>query len=247
MPAADVLLHIAQETNYSIHWLLTGVGEKFVTAEDAQQLSQIQPDIGNAVTDLIARDMVQIYEQMAEDWRTRLEHRVISRSAGPHLLKIQERIGATSLPDPIPEDARGSIELEDTALEGVRVPRLLVVAGDALRDVDLIEGDILLIGDSDDYQGRLVMAYVQGRGTLSVAVKIWRQHNSTVTLEPSNPDYPDSKIGPLPANMVDCAGIVHRVIRILATPQMKDLMPLAAQEEEREGTTMRMVRKGGKR
>jgi hypothetical protein len=38
-PETSVLLNIAKETNYSLHWLLTGKGEKFFSGESNNYIS----------------------------------------------------------------------------------------------------------------------------------------------------------------------------------------------------------------
>lgn len=81
-----------------------------------------------------------------------------------------------------------------TDVEGVQRPRALKVEGDSMMDANVMDGDLILVGDCADPRNRIVVAYVfekdAERGIYKGAtLKRWRQHGHNVTLEPANPNY----------------------------------------------------------
>ena len=57
LPDSNVLLVIAEKTPYSIHWLLTGLGDKFVETGQIQENTLLAPD---ALRTFVRRECLQI-------------------------------------------------------------------------------------------------------------------------------------------------------------------------------------------
>lgn len=250
MPPLDVLIEISRSRGVSLSWLAMDQGPKSLsswvgTQEPDTNLLSATAEVSANGTPL-AENLAEAFEAVAEQLRQRLTDRRIH--SGMVDVPIVASISEGPLPDDLTKNNQ-SVSLPLTETQQMITPRLWRVSGDSLRDMNLVDGDLLLIGDSEYPNNQTVIAYVQGRGTLAVALKIWRQRGESVLLEPANRElYPEKKIGPIKNDMIDCAGVVYKVIRNLVSPQSEDLTTaVAAQEEDRASKAMRMVRKENKR
>jgi hypothetical protein len=64
LPGSNVLLIIAEKTPYSIHWLLTGQGDKFVETGKLQEDTLLAPD---ALRTFVRRECLQIIGEILHD------------------------------------------------------------------------------------------------------------------------------------------------------------------------------------
>lgn len=64
MPDSNILLIIAEKTPYSIHWLLTGQGEKFAETGKIQENTLLTPD---ALRTFVRRECLQVVGQILHD------------------------------------------------------------------------------------------------------------------------------------------------------------------------------------
>lgn len=64
MPDSNVLLVIAEKTEYSLHWLLTGIGDKFVNPAEIDE----EPITAGKIREMVREGCVSaIYETFAEN------------------------------------------------------------------------------------------------------------------------------------------------------------------------------------
>jgi SOS-response transcriptional repressor LexA len=106
-----------------------------------------------------------------------------------------------------------------TDIEGVKKPRALRVVGDSMRHANVMDGDIILVGDCESPINRIVVALITDRGTVDATLKMWRQKGQTVTLESANPDYEPIT---LPAKKVRWYGMLIKVLRTFPIGNMNE-------------------------
>lgn len=63
LPDSKVLLIIAEKTPYSIHWLLTGHGDKFVETDKLQENTLLAPD---ALRTFVRRECLQVVGEILQ-------------------------------------------------------------------------------------------------------------------------------------------------------------------------------------
>jgi SOS-response transcriptional repressor LexA len=131
-----------------------------------------------------------------------------------HYLDLVGRVSAGAIVEAVEEKEK--IPILSTDIEGVRTPRALRVIGDSMVDANIVDGDIILVGDCPDPRNRIVVAYVKEHGTAYATVKRWRQHGKTVTLEPANRRY---KAESYPESKLDWYGAVIKVLRTVERPE----------------------------
>jgi SOS-response transcriptional repressor LexA len=137
--------------------------------------------------------------------------------AFPAQLKIVGRVSAGKPIETV--EIQEEITVLSTDIEGVQNPRCLRVVGDSMRDANVMDGDIILVGDCDSPVNRIVVAYIEEKGTLNATLKRWRQKGDKVTLEPANPDY-DSET--YPAKKMRWYGFLIKVLRTISLPQANE-------------------------
>jgi SOS-response transcriptional repressor LexA len=107
----------------------------------------------------------------------------------PHAIPLKI-VGRVSGGKPIePVEHHEVIMVLSSDVAGVQNPKALRVAGDSMRESNVMDGDIILVGDCASPINRIVVAYIEEKGTLGATLKRWRQKGQNVTLEPANPDY----------------------------------------------------------
>jgi len=102
------------------------------------------------------------------------------------------------------------ISVLSTDIEGVKNPRALRVVGDSMRDANVMDGDIILVGDCASPINKIVVVHIKDKGTVDTTLKMWRQKGGTVILEPANPDYEPITY---PAKKVGWYGALIKVVR----------------------------------
>jgi len=108
---------------------------------------------------------------------------------GPYAVPLKI-VGRVSSGKPIEAiENKEVVMVLSTDIQGVQKPRCLRVVGDSMRDANVMDGDIILVGDTDSPINRIVVAYIKDKGTVETTLKMWRQKGQAVTLEPANPDY----------------------------------------------------------
>lgn len=65
LPDSNILLLIAEKTSYSIHWLLTGIGEKFINPAEKDE----EPMTEGRIREIVKEGCVSaIYETLGENF-----------------------------------------------------------------------------------------------------------------------------------------------------------------------------------
>lgn len=99
-------------------------------------------------------------------------------------------LGRVTAGDPCePIENKEEVYVLASDIASVRNARALKVVGDSMRDAGVLDGDIIIVGDVSNPQGRIVVAVITIKGSVEVTLKRWRQTGNKVTLEPANPDY----------------------------------------------------------
>lgn len=89
MPDSNVLLTIANRTPYSIHWLLTGRGEKLVARQDAIDT----PLTAHQIRDLVREECGKVINELLVESRGSTQQKVVVlQSANLKSEKIKEAI-----------------------------------------------------------------------------------------------------------------------------------------------------------
>jgi SOS-response transcriptional repressor LexA len=125
-------------------------------------------------------------------------------------LKIVGRVSGGKPIEPI--EHHEEIMVLSTDIAGIKKARALRVVGDSMRDANVMDGDIILVGDCESPINKIVVAYIEEKGTLGATLKWWRQKGQSVTLEPANPDY---KPFTYPAKKLRWYGALAGVIRTI--------------------------------
>jgi hypothetical protein len=86
MPDSSVLQKIASRTPYSIHWLLTGQGEKFVFAESREDT----PLLTGQIRDLIRDECVEVINEMIGSYKITHQKVVVLQSDKLRSEKVME-------------------------------------------------------------------------------------------------------------------------------------------------------------
>lgn len=132
-------------------------------------------------------------------------------------LKVVGRVSAGQPIEAIEEGEDVYVMASDVA--GVKKPRALRVVGNSMGDAGVLDGDIIIVGDCADPRNRIVVVYVEEKGTLGATLKMWRQKGQSVTLEPANPDYEPETY---PAKKLRWYGMLVKVLRTVELPEANE-------------------------
>lgn len=77
LPEAEVLLKISERTRYSIHWLLTGDGEKFVLRQD--NLSTLL--LSDQLKQLVRNQCLEIFNELFDNQREASQEKIVKLSS----------------------------------------------------------------------------------------------------------------------------------------------------------------------
>jgi SOS-response transcriptional repressor LexA len=119
------------------------------------------------------------------------------------------------------EEDRGWIYMADTELVGIENPFALLVEGDSMSGLHILNGDLVIVGDSSNYQNRIVAAYIidivsgggEVGGEYTATLKIWKRKGNKVELRPANPNYKTQIYSPKSKKELRAFGVVFKVLR----------------------------------
>lgn len=94
-------------------------------------------------------------------------------------------------PSPAEDHMEQRLDLNSLVIENPSATFFVRVAGESMKDVGIIDGDILVVDRSiENWENRIVVAVIDAEFT----IKRFTYQNGVVVLKSENPDYPAIKI-----------------------------------------------------
>lgn len=216
LPAADILVQIADLTKCSIHWLLTGEGTKHIVKTESivPHFSQTEIDIIQNLADQNGHEFGEEIREMV--LKILIDKKLISDQIGePMTLEIFSRselvtinlLGEISAGEPLHYFEHTELikiiptfDLDNSDVFALRV------RGDSMEEDDICDGDIVIcIRSFTALNGDRVVAVIDGDKS---TIKRYYRDNGKVRLQPSNKKYNAILVDP---DRVEIHGIVKSI------------------------------------
>lgn len=210
VPSAESLIVISRSTGYSIHWLLTGQGERTVHTVFNSRRSAVEERAEPLVIELPAPDrqalerLVAATGASAREEIVRLVHEfliakgVLTEESQPsNLVFFGEYTSMIELPMMGEISAGGAIEAvpvnETVLVPDIFKPKpgqrymVLRVRGDSMNGDDIRDGSYIICEVRHEASnGEIVAALIDGQ---NVTVKRFYREGSRIRLQPANPEH----------------------------------------------------------
>lgn len=101
LPEANVLLKIAERTAYSVHWLLTGEGDKFVLKQDNVDTLLVSDQMKT----FVRQQCLEVFNELFDNQEIDSHEKVVKLT--PNRIKAERKIDKSLAPsanDPDPEE-----------------------------------------------------------------------------------------------------------------------------------------------
>lgn len=223
LPAAEILSRIADETNVSLNWLLTGAGPRYISA-DYLPRGEASIFFGEReeliITELAAKSGRKFDEEVRElVLESLLARGLITNSVqdanliffGDHVPKLvsMRLMGeiAAGRPLDVFEQDETVLVPEDFVVRG-RENIVLRVRGDSMEDEGIFEGDLIIAIEAvEANNGDMVIALVDGE---KATVKRFYKERNQIRLEPRSSKHKPMYLSP---ERVRIQGIVRGIFR----------------------------------
>lgn len=144
-----------------------------------------------------------------------------SDAEGVRSIEIVGRIAAGEPIEAIEETEKQWIDVAESELVGINDPRALMVIGDSMKGLNILHGDLVIIGNSSIYQNRIVAVYVVDTvnssheigGVYQITLKLWRRKGNRIELRPANPKYTAKVYSNKSKMQLVVFGVVFKVLR----------------------------------
>lgn len=223
LPAADILGKIADETNVSLNWLLTGNGPRYVAA-DTLPRGESSVYFGEKEREIIDELAMEAGRSFDEQVRELVLESLIGRGLisnevqganltffGDHVpklvpMRLMGEIAAGKPLDVFEQDETVLVP-EDFVVRG-RENIVLRVRGDSMEDEGIFEGDLIIgVEAVEAHNGDMVIALVDGD---KATVKRFYRERNQIRLEPRSSRHKPMILSP---ERVQIQGIVRGIFR----------------------------------
>jgi repressor LexA len=225
MKSLKYLARVAELSNTSLHWLLTGKGDKYLV-ESISKDNQLNLSLEKGIKDLVEKAALQADQSIEDVLSEFVIEGLVRRGLASNTVESADLIffgeyipklvpvplfGEIAAGRPVivfPEFEREIVNVAEDFIISGRKTFVLRVRGDSMIDEGIFDGDLIICIEPHEISpGQTVVALIDED---SATVKKYYRHSNTIRLEPANPSY---KPIILPASRVRIQGIVIGIQR----------------------------------
>lgn len=92
LPDANVLLRIAEKTPYSVHWLLTGEGEKFILKQD--NLNTLI--LSDQMKAFVRQECLEVFNEIFKKQNENMQEKIVKLTSSQ--IKAEKKVSEISAP-----------------------------------------------------------------------------------------------------------------------------------------------------
>lgn len=152
-------------------------------------------------------------QQRQPERKSPSKRRSAKEDSGVRLIQIAGRVAAGEPTEAIAGDF-GEVEIAESWLTDIKNPKALRVIGDSMKDMHILDGDVVVIDiDNHDYQNRIVAAYVISGADWAITLKRWKQKGGKIELQPANPDHSTRTYTNKSKVTLQAFGVMFKILR----------------------------------